>query len=94
LRFGTLGLLAVASAACLVGTDALAFHIWRTETLHHTGFVLVGAAMPWVGIAGQLDLLRGYWAPLIALWLGLSVNLTLVGSLSRWSRSKAKPSPS
>lgn len=90
MRIGTLSLLAVVSAASLVGTDALAFHIWRTEWLHHSGFVLVGAAMPWVGIANQLDLLRGYWAPLIVLWLGLSANLILVGALSGWCRRRLK----
>jgi hypothetical protein len=76
------------SSASLVGAYAFAFHLWRSEPLHHLGFAFVGLAMPWLWIAAELDFLRGYWSSLIAVWLGLSLNLTLVILLFSWARQR------
>jgi hypothetical protein len=84
-RYSTIGLI---TAACIIGAYASAFRLWRTEWLHHLGLILVGAGMPWVAIAGALNLLTGYWAQLIAAWLGLAINVTLAAVLLSWVRQR------
>jgi hypothetical protein len=88
MSLGKYCLFGLVGAACLVGAYASAFSLWRSELLHHLGFIFLGAAMPWFWLAVQLDLLRGYWAHLIAVWLGLSLNLSLVFVLLSWGRQR------
>jgi hypothetical protein len=85
LSLGRRCLIGLMIAACLAGTHSAAFHLWRSESLHHLGLILVGAAMPWLWMAAELDLLKGYWSQLIALWIGLGLNVSVsIVLLSSW----------
>ena len=82
-------LVGLVSSACLVVAATFAFQVWRSGPLHHLGMILVGSAMPWLWFALELDLFRGYWGHVVALWIGLSLNVTVAIVLLSWARRRS-----
>jgi hypothetical protein len=62
----------------------VAFRLWRPMWLDHVGHIAVLASMPWLLVAAELDMLRGYWHQVTAVWASVSFNLTMCMLAWRW----------